>query len=62
MFTVGNMIVLPNRPVAGIVAVGEIAQSGGTLTDFNGRTANIIAVDIKASNGVIHVIDRVVLP
>jgi uncharacterized surface protein with fasciclin (FAS1) repeats len=32
------------------------------LADANGRTANIIALDIKASNGVIHVIDRVVLP
>jgi transforming growth factor-beta-induced protein len=37
-------------------------QDGGVLTDANGRTANIIATDIKASNGVIHVIDRVVLP
>jgi uncharacterized surface protein with fasciclin (FAS1) repeats len=37
-------------------------QSGGVLTDANGRTANIIQVDIKASNGIIHVIDRVVLP
>jgi uncharacterized surface protein with fasciclin (FAS1) repeats len=41
---------------------GFLYQSGGVLTDANGRTANIIAVDIKASNGVIHVIDRVVLP
>jgi transforming growth factor-beta-induced protein len=37
-------------------------QSGGVLTDANGRTANIVATDIRASNGVIHVIDRVVLP
>jgi len=41
---------------------GFVFQSGGVLTDANGRTANIIATDIKASNGVIHVIDRVVLP
>lgn len=41
---------------------GVLLQSGGVLTDARGRTANIIAVDIKASNGVIHVIDRVVLP
>jgi uncharacterized surface protein with fasciclin (FAS1) repeats len=32
------------------------------LTDVNGRTANIVTTDIQASNGVIHVIDRVVLP
>lgn len=41
---------------------GFLSQSGGVLTDANGRTANIIATDIQASNGVIHVIDRVVLP
>ncbi len=41
---------------------GFLSQSGGVLTDANGRTSNIIATDIKASNGVIHVIDRVVLP
>ena len=41
---------------------GFLFQSGGVLTDANGRTANIIAVDIPASNGIIHVIDRVVLP
>ena len=41
---------------------GFLFQDGGVLTDANGRTANIIATDIDASNGVIHVIDRVVLP
>ena len=41
---------------------GFLYQDGGVLTDANGRTANIIATDIQASNGVIHVIDRVVLP
>jgi transforming growth factor-beta-induced protein len=41
---------------------GVLFQEGGVLTDANGRTANIIATDIKASNGIIHVIDRVVLP
>src|SRR5512139_2856932 len=41
---------------------GFLSQSGGVLTDANGRTANIILPDVKASNGVIHVIDRVVLP
>jgi transforming growth factor-beta-induced protein len=41
---------------------GFVFQSGGVLTDANGRTANFVATDIPASNGVIHVIDRVILP
>ena len=41
---------------------GFLFQNGGILTDANGRTANIVATDIQASNGIIHVIDRVVLP
>src|SRR5215210_5717319 len=41
---------------------GCLWQSGGVLTDANGRTANIVQTDIQASNGVIHVIDNVVLP
>ncbi len=35
---------------------------GATLTDANGRVSNITAVDIQASNGVIHKIDKVILP
>ena len=35
---------------------------GATLTDANDRVSNIIAVDVQAVNGVIHVIDKVVLP
>lgn len=33
-----------------------------TLTDENERVANVTTADIQASNGVIHVIDNVVLP
>ena len=39
-----------------------LLQDGGVLTDNQGRTANIIATDVPAANGVIHVIDAVVLP
>lgn len=41
---------------------GWLRQDGGVLTDANGRTANIIQTDIEASNGIIHVIDNVLLP
>ncbi|WP_375238999.1 fasciclin domain-containing protein [Aurantibacter sp.] len=33
-----------------------------TLTDENDRVSNIIATNVQATNGVIHVIDKVVLP
>jgi len=33
-----------------------------TVTDANGNVANITATDLKAKNGVVHVIDSVLLP
>lgn len=35
---------------------------GAKLTDMNNRISDIIAVDVQAVNGVIHVINEVVLP
>ena len=32
------------------------------ITDQRARTASIVATDVFTSNGVIHVIDRVILP
>jgi uncharacterized surface protein with fasciclin (FAS1) repeats len=43
-------------------AGGFLGQDGGTLSDNLGREAAITNTDIKASNGIIHVIDNVVLP
>jgi uncharacterized surface protein with fasciclin (FAS1) repeats len=37
-------------------------SGGPTLTDANGRVSNIIAFDVQAVNGVIHAIDKVILP
>jgi uncharacterized surface protein with fasciclin (FAS1) repeats len=43
---------------------GETFTVGATLaiTDQRARTANITATDVFTANGVIHVIDRVILP
>jgi len=41
---------------------GFLTQNSGVLTDNSGRTANIVVTDVAASNGIIHVIDTVVLP
>jgi len=37
-------------------------SGGATITDVNGRVSNIVVVDVQAANGVIHVIDKVILP
>lgn len=33
-----------------------------TITDPNGRVSNIVLVNIQATNGVVHAIDKVILP
>ena len=44
---------------------GEITANiigGASLTDGNARVSNIVTVDIQANNGVLHIIDKVILP
>lgn len=36
--------------------------SGAKITDAESRTSNIIATDVQCANGVIHVVDKVLLP
>lgn len=36
--------------------------SGVTFTDQNSRTGNVIVADVQSANGVIHVVDKVILP
>lgn len=38
------------------------SAAGVTIADGTGTMANVIIADIKADNGVIHVIDKVLLP
>lgn len=35
---------------------------GAKITDVNSRVSNVVATDVQASNGVIHVLDKVLLP
>jgi uncharacterized surface protein with fasciclin (FAS1) repeats len=48
--------------VAGGKLVATVENGKVILTDEKGRKSTVIATDLKASNGVIHVIDGVVLP
>ena len=41
---------------------GFLQQDSGVLTDNLDRNATIIVTDVPAANGIIHVIDAVVLP
>lgn len=66
--------VLPGRVLAADITAGATPTTvqGGTftlslvggpsITDARGRKSNILATNVQAANGVIHVIDRVILP
>ncbi len=40
----------------------EIDATNATITDLNGRVSNIIVTNVQAANGVVHAIDKVILP
>ncbi len=48
--------------VEGSTITIDVSDAGVTITDGQGNTANVVQTDIEASNGVIHVIDAVLLP
>lgn len=52
----------PVKTLSGAMLIAK--KSGGklTLTDENGGTATVTIADVVQSNGVIHVIDHVLLP
>jgi len=49
-------------PIATALGATITIDNGLHITDARGRTAHIVRTDVLASNGVIHVIDRVLLP
>ncbi|MFC3414976.1 fasciclin domain-containing protein [Algoriphagus hitonicola] len=48
--------------LAGQDIVVEVAGGEVTVTDQLGRTARVVAADVEIANGVVHVIDGVMLP
>uniref|UniRef100_UPI00356ADDCF fasciclin domain-containing protein n=1 Tax=Phaeovulum sp. TaxID=2934796 RepID=UPI00356ADDCF len=69
--------VVPGKIEAGMIMAGQnsvqpalesaklcvIAADGGvTVDDGTGTVANVVIADIMADNGVIHVVDKVLLP
>jgi uncharacterized surface protein with fasciclin (FAS1) repeats len=58
-----DVVALP-KPATVTTVQGETFSVGTDLgiTDQRARTATLVATDVVASNGVIHVIDKVILP
>ena len=50
------------KPVLASERLCITAHSGVTIADGTGEVANVVIADIQADNGVIHVIDKVLLP
>merc|ERR1711992_233312 len=71
--TVSRHVVAGATVLAADVATGDVAtfggetvglvkaDEGGVQVTYNGQTVNVVTADVKASNGVIHVIDNVIL-
>lgn len=48
---------------SGDTIVASVTEAGGvTIADESGGVSNVVVTDVKTSNGVIHVIDKVLLP
>ena len=48
--------------VQGEALTAKAAGNGITLTDAKGNVANVTTADVYQSNGVIHVVDKVLMP
>ena len=58
-----DVVALPKPAAVTTVQGGDFSVDAAlAITDGRSRTANLVATDIVASNGVIHVIDNVLLP
>ncbi len=59
-----NSVVPPvrTRTITTLLGATFSVDRSGVITDIAGQKANIVAADISASNGIIHVIDTVILP
>ncbi len=56
--TDGQMV----KTVQGGMLEVSVSDAGVTLTDANGGVSTVTTADVAASNGVVHIVDSVVLP
>ena len=64
---VGSLVLKADVPVGVPIQTLELGKtftvdSTLVITDAQANTAQIVATDVFTSNGVIHVIDKVILP
>ena len=52
----------PIKTLSGAILIAKYKGGKLTLTDENGGVATVTIADVAQSNGVIHVVDRVLLP
>jgi uncharacterized surface protein with fasciclin (FAS1) repeats len=52
---------IPTTPIT-TLETGTFTVAGTVITDEAGRNTNIVATDVQCSNGVIHVLNNVLLP
>ena len=59
-----NSVVPPirTRTITTLLGKTFTVASNGVITDIYGQETNIVSPDISASNGIVHVIDTVLLP
>jgi uncharacterized surface protein with fasciclin (FAS1) repeats len=58
-----DVVALPKPAVVTTVQGGTFSVGANlAITDRGGRVATLLATDVIASNGVVHVIDKVLLP
>ena len=61
-----NMLPAGSTPIRPMLEDARLCITAGsdgvTIADSTGEAANVIIADIQADNGVIHVIDKVLLP
>jgi uncharacterized surface protein with fasciclin (FAS1) repeats len=59
-----NSVVPPvnDRVITTLLGETFTVNSAGVITDIAGQSVNIVTPNISASNGIIHVIDTVLLP
>lgn len=50
------------KTVSGGTLTASLKDGKVVLTDEGGKTSTVVAADLKSGNGVVHVIDSVVLP